>query len=183
MAGGYNGALHRLLLSQRRALRPGHRDLEPPPATISHGRCVSHGHPAAQRQGPGGRGLITASAAWTSAELYDPATEILDRHRLPSTRRRDTTRPPCCPTARSWWPGAVGNSSLPGQRRALRPGHRDLEPPPAATVTTRPLTITRPPCCPTARSWWRGASDSTGHLSQRRALRPGQRDLDRHRHP
>ena len=40
------------------------------------------------------------------------------------------------------------------QRRALRPGHGGLDHHRLPDYASR--RITRPPCCPTARSWWRG---------------------------
>ncbi len=52
-AGGLNG-LYRFP-GQRRALRPGHGHLERHRLPQHHPRS-SHGHPAAQRQGPGGGG-------------------------------------------------------------------------------------------------------------------------------
>ena len=52
--------------------------------------------------------------------------------------------------------GGYESSSYPGQRRALRPGHRDLD---HHRLPGHARLATRPPCCPTARSWWRGAID------------------------
>ena len=53
VAGGYN---EHGLPGQRRALRPGHRDLDRH-RRLDHGTHPPHGHPPAQRQGPGGGGL------------------------------------------------------------------------------------------------------------------------------
>ena len=36
--------------------------------------------------------------------------QYLDLHRLPGHRPRAVTRPPCCPTARSWWRGVYSTS-------------------------------------------------------------------------
>ena len=43
-----------------------------PTGALTDARLVSHGHPAAQRQGPGGRG-VDGGGYLASAELYDPA--------------------------------------------------------------------------------------------------------------
>ena len=138
----------------------------------------SHGHPAAQRPGAGGRGLLTASRHLTSAELYDPATGTW-RPPAPSPLPAMSHGHP--PGQR---PGAGGRGAwrhgLLGQRRALRSGHEDLEPPPARSATAR-YVAHRHPAAQRPGAGGRGLQRLSWLLDQRRALRPGHGDLERHR--
>ena len=89
-----------------------------------------------------------------------PGRQHLDRHRLPGPG-------PYCHTATLLPNGKVlvaGGShhhyldSAELYDPATGPG-----PPPALSAT--PALITRPPSCPTARSWWRGAYRTTAYLT------------------
>ena len=90
-------------VEQRGTVRSGERDLERRPA-------ASTPHASLTRR----RCCPTARCWWqgelqclryflSSAELYDPASGKLDRHRQPQHRARTITRRRCCPTARCWW--------------------------------------------------------------------------------
>ena len=110
---------------QRRAVRPGQRDLDRH-GQSGHGAQRPHRDAAAQRQGAGGGGMGGGSYL-ASAELYDPAHRDLDATGSSSPRRATTTPPRCCPTARCWWRGDSTVRACSCQRRAVRPGHRHLD--------------------------------------------------------
>ena len=115
---------------------------------------AAYRHPVDQRPGAGGRGADTDNVHWTQVtqhEIYDPATG----HGIapvPCPRPAPVTRPPCCPTARCWWPGATNRlngymNSAEIYDPATGPGA------PPAPAPYGPRRITRPPCCATARCW------------------------------
>ena len=89
------------------------------------------------------------------------------------------TRRRCCPTARCWSQEDIAAAALsPARNCTIRPAGPGL--PPAASSLH--AIFTRRRCCPTARCSSQEAL--TAALSrQRGTVRPGQRDLDRHRQP
>ena len=119
---------------------------------------------------PNGQVLLAGGNGSTfflpSAELYDPATGTCTATGSLATGRYNHTAT-LLANGLVLVAGGGGTWRQLDQRRTLRSGYRAPGPPPAPC--RQPGLTTRPPCCPTARSWWRGAM--LLRAGERRALR------------
>ena len=192
-------------------------------APMTTARHPPHRDAARQRQGARGR---RQAGYLASAELYDPATNTwsaaarwarprrlhtatLARQRQGARGRRLQRSPtwpaPSC-TTRRLTPGPPAgsmstgraihtatllgngkvlvaggyNGGVPGERRAVRPGDRQVDR--RRHHEHRAATVTRRRCCGTARCSSRAASNG-GCPGERRAVRPGHQHVDRCRRP
>ena len=90
---------------------------------------------------PNGQVLLAGGDSLATAELYNPASNSWSDTGAPPLAA-GATRPPCCPTARSWWPEAITPLPWTVPNSTGCP----LSPPPAPTPLTPPGIIIPPPC-------------------------------------
>ena len=110
---------------------------------------------------PSGQVLVAGGdgggSAFNSAELYDPVKGTWTTTGSLITAREWHTAT-LLPNGKVLVAGGGDNRHHSDQRRTLRPSQRDLE-------RHRPYGhgpyFTRPPCCPTGRSWWPAAINSS----------------------
>ena len=119
--------------------------------------------------------VLVAGGGPTQCELYDPADGDLEPPPAPAPLPlvAAITRPPSCPTARSWWRGAIDViNRLLNSAELYRPGRRGAELEHHRLPHQWSLRSTRPPSCPTARSWWRGAMATVTPLNSAELFDP-----------
>ena len=156
VAGGDRNGGH---ARQRRAVRPGHRHLDAPPARMAAARYATR-----RRCCPNGKVLVAGgigAAASRQRGAVRPGRQHLERRRLPGDR---APRPHGDAAAQRQGArrGRHGRQRRPRQRGAVRPGHEHLVG--GGQHGDRPHPLTPRRCCRTARCWWRRLQRH-GHLA------------------
>ena len=128
--------------------------------------------------------VLVIGATTGSAELYDPSTRTWTVTGS-MTEARDIAGATLLPDGTVLVAGGYSSSGPLGLGMLAS---AELYDPSSGTWTATGSMITarsstQPRCCPMARCWWRAATRQQRHrpTGLGRAVRPGQRDLDRHR--